>query len=121
MKKRKIVLLVTGDRHWKDRVKIGREIVKRKKRIALLIQGGARGADLIAWDYARLLGIPTATFEANWEIFGKAAGPIRNTIMLTYGKPDLVLAFHKHLSQSKGTKHCVEQARRMDIKVKVIR
>ena len=119
--KKKLVILVCGDRKWKNRKRIGQQLIKRKKKIGLLIEGGAKGADEIAWDYARLLGIPTATFEANWEQHGKAAGPIRNMAMLQYGKPDLVLAFHKKLVKSKGTKHCVEQARKLGIKVKVFK
>jgi len=34
-------------------------------------------------------------------------------------EPDLVVAFHKDLSRSKGTKNCVYNARRMGIDVMI--
>lgn len=58
-------------------------------------------------------------FPAEWEKFGKAAGPIRNIEMLNEN-PDLVLAFHNDLSKSKGTAHTVKTAQKRGLKVKVI-
>lgn len=116
-----MILLVTGDRHWTNRKKIAEQIYKRRKKIQLLIHGGAAGADLIADEYARVLGIQTAEFDANWTFYKRAAGPIRNRNMVKFIKPDLVLAFHKNLKKSKGTADMVSVARKMKIKVKVIK
>lgn len=116
-----MIVLVTGDRHWTNRKKIARELSKRKKKIKLLIHGGARGADLIADEFARILGIQTAQFDANWPFYGRSAGPIRNANMVRFIKPDLVLAFHKNLRKSKGTRNMVQLARGKKIRVKIIR
>ncbi len=56
--------------------------------ITKVITGGARGVDLWAADWATVKGLPLTVYEADWETFGKAAGPIRNARMLW----DLVLA-----------------------------
>ena len=58
-----------------------------------IIQGGARGADTLAHDYAVVNWVQFETYYADWKKHGKAAGHIRNQRMLDEGKPDLVVAF----------------------------
>lgn len=58
-----------------------------------MIEGGANGADHFAKAWAEERGIPFRTFHANWRMYGRAAGAIRNAQMLAEGKPDLVVAF----------------------------
>lgn len=120
--KKGIVVLVTGDRKWKKHKIIARELIKlhKKSNIVLIIQGGADGADAMAYDVGQMLGIQVVTFHANWEKFGRAAGPIRNSNQLRFIKPDAVLAFHKNLKKSKGTASQVRMARKKKIKVRVI-
>jgi len=81
-----------------------------------IIEGECRGADLIAREVAEELGMIVEPHPAEWNKFGKRAGPLRNQEMLNSGV-DLVLAFHEDLSQSKGTKHMVEIARKNNIPV----
>ena len=62
----------------------------------LVIEGGCRrkdyrGDDLPTADYcgylwARSRGIQTATMDANWDKYGKSAGPKRNAAMAELGK-----------------------------------
>lgn len=60
-------------------------------------------------------------YPADWDAHGKAAGPIRNTRMLTEGKPEMVLAFvDKPLAESKGTADMVRQAKREGVPTYVI-
>lgn len=59
-------------------------------------------------------------FPADWKRYGKAAGPIRNQQMIDEGKPDLVLAFHENINESRGTKDMVARARGIGIKVIII-
>jgi hypothetical protein len=61
--------------------------------VEALINGGARGADQGAVDWARANGVRVAVFNADWAKHGKAAGPIRNQRMIDEGKPDVVIAF----------------------------
>lgn len=117
-------ILVCGDRNWTDKKKIKDELVEVWKGLVnstdiVVIHGGARGADTLAGEVAKELGFRVKVFLADWEKFGKAAGPIRNIEMLNE-KPDLVLAFHCDLSKSKGTAHAVKTANKRGMQVKVI-
>jgi len=124
-----VIILITGDRKWKNRPKMAKELYKRRKKVKLLIHGGAAGADLMAEDYAQLLGIQTAEFAANWNFYKRAAGPIRNFNQLKFAiaaartlkEQLLVLAFHSNLKKSKGTRNMVEQARKRKVLVKIIK
>lgn len=65
----------------------------KEKKITKIIEGGANGADRLARRWANLNDIPNKTYNAQWEIFGKAAGQIRNKYMYDMELPDLVVAF----------------------------
>ncbi len=93
-------LLVCGDRDWKDYDAIYR-IVQRLQPLCI-IEGGGSGADAKAMDVAACLGIPRTTVSAEWNIYGRAAGPIRNQKMIDM-HPDLVVAFHSDITKSAGT------------------
>lgn len=112
-------ILVCGDRNWSDASAIMRELEKYASANPVVIHGGARGADSLAGDTAYRLGLQTEVFIADWQSYGRAAGPIRNTQMLDKGEPDLVLAFHGDLNRSRGTRNMVEQAKRRGIPVSV--
>lgn len=77
---------------------------------SVIIHGGCKGADMMADYIAKKLGFEVERFDAKWEEYGKAAGPIRNKQMLEEGKPDLVLAFHEAIHTSKGTHDMIRQA-----------
>lgn len=55
----------------------------------------------------------TSAFPADWNRYGKAAGPIRNQQMLDVGKPDMVLAF----PGGRGTADMVRRAKDAGIRV----
>lgn len=113
-------VLVCGGREWTDRKTIWTRLTCLPKG-TLIIEGGARGADILAGEVADELGYPHATMKANWDFYKKAAGPIRNRWMLDLLiQSDLVIAFHESLENSKGTKDCVQEARRRGIGVEVI-
>lgn len=107
-------VLICGSREWTDRDAIKKEVLRLKP--SVIIEGGARGADTLAREVGVELGILVRTFLADWKTYGRAAGPIRNTRMLVEGKPDLVLAFHKYLAESKGTQNMVKQAKKAGVK-----
>jgi hypothetical protein len=72
----------------------------------VVIEGGARGADRQAREWALANGLDVQTFEADWHVHGRRAGPIRNQRMLEEGQPDLVVAF----PGGHGTANMVRQA-----------
>lgn len=79
----------------------------------LIVQGGAKGADRAARDWAlRLDGPRPITFAADWARYGRMAGPLRNEEMVAAGA-DLVVAF----PGGRGTESCVELARQAKLYV----
>ena len=107
---RNLKLLVCGDRNWKDEETIYEWLYlfnESEDWLGItLIHGAAKGADSIAEKVARSFAWEVKPFPANWSELGKKAGPIRNRAMLAE-KPDIVLAFHTNLKESKGTKDMV--------------
>lgn len=75
--------------------------------ISIVIEGGARGADALAKEWAIHRGLSLTTYKADWGQHGKAAGHIRNKQMLVEGKPDCVVAF----PGGAGTRNMIGQAR----------
>lgn len=78
-----------------------------------IISGMANGADKLAYNWAIINWCRVREFPADWNKYGKSAGPIRNEEMLIKGKPDLVIAFPT--SNSKGTWHMVKIAKEANI------
>lgn len=110
-------ILVTGDRHWTDSELI-KETLEAQEGCTQIVQGGARGADRIAHAMALELGLESITVPADWDMYGKSAGVIRNQQMLDlHSDIAYVLAFHDHLEESKGTKDMVRRALKKNIPV----
>lgn len=114
-------ILICGDRNWTDYFAI-RNLLKthmestQSFHVECVIEGEASGADTFARIAATELGIKVLSFPANWKEHGKSAGPIRNTQMLVEGKPNLVWAFHDHITDSKGTSNMVVQSKKAGIR-----
>lgn len=108
-------VLTSGDRNWTSRETIIVVLSKFNGQDVTLVQGGARGADTMVVEVARQLEIPCTTITANWQQFGRAAGPIRNRQMLDT-KPALLICFHDDIfNKSKGTLDCYLEASRRGI------
>jgi hypothetical protein len=91
-------------------------ISKRGYENITIVSGGAKGADTLAKVYAKEKGYFFKEFPAEWDKFGKAAGPIRNQQMAL--QSDLVIAFKKEFS--KGTTNMIEQSKGYAVEVIVI-
>lgn len=78
-----------------------------------IVSGGAAGIDSAAIQYAKKEGIPVSIFNANWDKYGKAAGPIRNSEMAKYADA-LVLIYD---GSSRGSVNMLDQARREGLKI----
>ena len=110
-------VLVCGDRNWKAKHIIMQVLQQVKPKI--VIEGGANGADTLARECAKELHIDVEEYVAEWQMYGTAAGPIRNRKMLMNGKPELVLAFHDNIDSSKGTRNMIKIALNAKIKVEL--
>ena len=85
--------------------------------VELLLHGGARGADRLIEKAARSLAWPVEVIAAEWGRYGRAAGPLRNGLMLRRALEEatpaqasvLVVAF----PGAAGTASLVRQARHL--------
>jgi hypothetical protein len=111
-------LLICGDREWTDERPIV-ALLAQCEPGTVVIHGAARGADSIAGRVAKEFGLEVEPYPADWTVHGKAAGPIRNSQMLTEGRPTEVHAFHTDITRSKGTKDMVTKASRVGLPVTV--
>lgn len=109
-------VLVCGSRTWTDEGAVRRRLAELPPD-AVILHGGARGADAMAARAAADLGLQVRAYPADWGRHGRAAGLIRNVLMLDEG-PDLVIAFQR--DRSRGTEHTVTEARRRGVPVEVV-
>lgn len=110
-------VLICGDRYWKD-IETIEEFIKSLHPDTRIISGGARGADTIAECLRKKYDLDGQVYDAKWNRYGNAAGPIRNQKMIDES-PDLVVAFHNNISKSKGTIDTLRKARKRGIPYQV--
>lgn len=81
--------------------------------IDVIVTGDAKGADELAKKYAQEYDIPLLVFRADWDKYGKSAGPIRNAEIVKAA--DTLIAFWD--GKSKGTKNSIAQAKALGLLV----
>ncbi|MBE6714786.1 MAG: DUF2493 domain-containing protein [Ruminococcaceae bacterium] len=74
----------------------------------VFVSGGCKGADMLGERYAIEKGLPIERFYAEWDKYGRAAGPIRNRLMAEIG--DIVICFWD--GKSHGTGSMISYARK---------
>ena len=107
-------VIVCGGRDYTDQDAIRSVLSRWKERRAdvVIVHGDARGTDRLADHVARMMGFVVERYPADWSGFGRAAGPIRNQIMVDSGA-DLVVAF----PGGAGTRDLVRRAVKRGIPV----
>lgn len=86
-------------------------------RDTLVISGGAKGVDQFAVRFARLTGLRTKVFTADWANEGLSAGPRRNLKMAHAA--DEVIAFWD--GESKGTANMIKATRSLGKPIIVVK
>jgi len=118
-------VLICGSRGWHDPAPItailaGLDILAEGKGEELtVIHGAAPGADSLAGRIARQWGVSVIEEPADWDQYGKAAGPIRNQKMLDDHEPDVVYAF-RSTGKSSGTDDMVTKSQRAGLPVYIV-
>lgn len=88
----------------------------------VIVSGGARGADSLAKAYAIRKGYRYKEFPAQWDLYGKSAGYVRNEEMhkyIAYATHRGVVAFWD--GSSKGTAHNFKLAEKYNNPIRVVR
>lgn len=76
--------------------------------ISVVISGCAVGADRLGEQYARINKLPILFFPADWDMYGKQAGYLRNEEMAGHAEAVLILWD----GNSKGSHHMMDIAKR---------
>jgi hypothetical protein len=96
---------IVGSRDYPDLDKV-RDYVNSLPIDAVIITGGAKGVDKAAELAARARGMTVVIHEAEWNLHGRSAGPIRNTEIVK--DCDKLVAFWDE--QTPGTKDSISKA-----------
>ncbi len=87
----------------------------KKKYTIVFVSGGCKGADKIGERYARENGYSVELYPADWNKYGKAAGPIRNKEMAK--NSDYVICFWDR--KSSGTKSMINYAKEFNKPIRI--
>ena len=111
-------LAIVGCRDYNDKKFIFDTIMQHFEitDINLIISGGASGVDTLAEQFAITHDIELCVYKADWAKYGKAAGPIRNKLIVE--KSDVVIAFWDY--KSPGTKSTIVLAEKYKKKCIII-
>ena len=91
------VAIVSGSRKLINDTLVRTAIRRHINREGFVVLGDASGVDSIARSYLQANGIGYRVLYADWEKYGKGAGPIRNQEML-----DFALEVHKFVGGTFG-------------------
>lgn len=104
-------IIVCGGREYSDvaRLRAVLDEFHGNKSIEHVAHGDARGVDRWAAAWAQKHGITTTSYPADWQRYGRAAGPIRNREMLR-AEMALGLTMVVAFPGGKGTRDMCSQA-----------
>ena len=108
-----VIAIFCGSRKWTDRERIRRDLESLSPG-SIVIEGGAGGADRIAREEGRALGIHVATMPALWDHYGKSASYRRNEAIARLD-PDYCYAYPL---DGPGTRHMIDIAEANCIQVR---
>jgi len=109
-------VIIAGSREIKDASLVERAIAESGFVITEVVEGGARGVDTLAFDWAHRRGIPVKVFVPDWSI-GRQAGILRNVEMADYA--DAVIAIWN--GKSRGTEHMINVAHKRQMPLYVLK
>lgn len=118
--------IVCGGRHFDDEELLTKTLDKYYKKKGnghlKIVSGHASGADVLAEHWAKMHAVPLIVIPADWNKYGRAAGPIRNREMLGFiireSKNPEIIAFWD--GKSRGTKNMISQGEKVGVNVRKV-
>ena len=104
--------IIAGSRTITDLAMIDKAVRASGFVITELVEGGAQGVDSLAKIWAADIGLLITEFKADWKIYGRGAGTIRNQKMAEYA--DALIAVWD--GESRGTKNMISLAKKLNLK-----
>jgi len=111
-------LIIAGSRNFTNYKKLAQEcdqFLNGQTNIEI-VSGTCKGADQLGEKYAKEREYKLTKFPADWNKYGKSAGPKRNQQMANY--TDALIAFWD--GKSKGTKHMIEMAKQSKLRMIIL-
>lgn len=110
-------LLIAGTRDLRISLEeIEAEVRRLRLKVTTVLSGQVGEVDLAGERWAEAKGITVECFPADWENYGKSAGPRRNRTMAEIA--DYGLIFWS--GESRGTRNCLMEMRKLGKPVTVI-
>lgn len=100
-------VIIAGSREYAYTILVDKFVMNLPKDV-VVVTGGARGVDSWATAIATECGLETIVHKADWNKYGRSAGPIRNNLMLSLYPGTLVVFWD---GVSRGTKHILSAAK----------
>lgn len=106
-------VIITGGRYYRltDADLEFLDELRKTTGITEVVSGGASGVDADGEGWAHRNGISVRRFPADWDLYGKAAAPLRNRHMAEYADAAVVFP------GGKGTESVAREARIQRLKV----
>jgi hypothetical protein len=112
-------LIIAGGRNftnYKQLVQECNQFLIGQATIEIVSGAYFKGADLLGEKYAKEREYKLTKFPADWNKYGKSAGPKRNQQMANYA--DALIAFWD--GKSRGTKHMIEMAKQSKLRMIIL-
>lgn len=109
---------IVGSRSFNDYALLCKEVesLVGVANITHMVSGGAKGADKLGEVWAKEHNVPTIIHRAEWSLFGRRAGMMRNSKIID--DADVVIAFWDGVS--KGTDDSIKKAKKAGKRVHVV-
>ena len=108
-------VIIAGSRNFNNYNMLKDYIDNLNLNIDEIISGAAKGADTLGEKYALENNIRIRRFYADWNAYGRAAGPIRNKKMADYG--DCLIVFWD--GESRGTYSMINFAKQLGLEIHI--
>jgi len=109
--------VIAGSRNEKRLTVLARAVEHAGWKPSVVLSGTADGVDKMGEAWTAMNGVPVEKYPAKWNTYGKRAGRVRNIEMASHA--DALIACWD--GKSPGTRHMINTARRMGLRVHVER
>lgn len=109
-------IAIVGSRNFIDYEKFCELIKDKLQKGDIIVSGGANGVDQMARRYALENLFFLNEFQAEWEIYGKLAGPMRNKKIIDNSDKMIAIIY----GNSKGTRDAIDKMQKAMKPVEII-
>ena len=110
-------VIIAGSRNYNNSATIHNGVISSGFIITEVVSGMASGVDNLGLNWAKFNDIPYKEFPADWNKYGRSAGPRRNRQMAEYA--DALILFWD--GKSAGSKSMLNEAKNLKLLIKEVK